>query len=398
MKVMMVCADPMGGHPAYVNEVVAALARRRDTDLSVDLVASVALDKRLRNPAYVIHDVLPAPPQRRGENGLVWRLKLAAALLRSERACLKWLKARGDFDAIHFQIVPWIAAPLFRGYRRMGVPLFATIHNVRPHRYAVSKTVEDAAMRSIWCQCDGLFVHSDVLRDEAATFLGPKHPPIFVVPHGVVRLPYDVPSVPLAERMSWRKALFFGEPRRNKGLHVFLAAMKSLEGYSLTVAGARDLREYWTKTIEPLVQELRRAGRRIDVTLEFVPDDRVASLFKEHSFVVLPYTQDFHAQSGILHLAMALETPVVATSVGGIPEIMARFPIGETAAPDDPAAFAAAVSRLYGRDVAALQRDLKTAAEAPLWDEMAQILSDAYVSIGLSAASKRSRSKTLAGR
>jgi glycosyltransferase involved in cell wall biosynthesis len=388
MKVMMISGDPGGGHAAYVNEVMAALARRQPKEVSVELIASKSLDPRFRNPAYVIHDVFPPTLRPRGENAAVWRIKLAAAILRSDRACLRWLRARHDCDALHFQTLSWFSVFQFWRYRRLGVPVFYTIHNVRPHRYVAPRVVEDAAMKSIWRQCAALFVHTEALKEETVAFLGRKHPPVFVAPHGLLRPSGNAPPTALVERLAWRKALFFGGIRRDKGLHTFLATMKNLDGVSLTIAGKPDRGDYWTKTVEPLVNELRAAGRRVDVTSEFIPDERVSALFKEHSFVVLPYTADFHAQSGILHLAMALETPVVASDVGGIAEVVERWHIGEMSPPDDPAALAAAVSRLWQRDPAQLEHDLKAAGETLSWDEMAQVLCDAYLSVGRSAASK----------
>ena len=94
----------------------------------------------------------------------------------------------------------------------------------------------------------------------------------------------------IEERLSWRKLLFFGAIRKNKGLDRLLDAMESLNDFSLTIAGEPSEPEYYRGEILPRIAKLRAAGVKIDLRPEFTPEERVGELFQGHSAVVLPYT------------------------------------------------------------------------------------------------------------
>jgi glycosyltransferase involved in cell wall biosynthesis len=63
-------------------------------------------------------------------------------------------------------------------------------------------------------------------------------------------------------------------------------------------------------------------------------------------------TSQFEGLPLALLEAMALELPVVATPVGGIPEVIEQGVSGELVAPDDAAGLVAACSRLLGEAAA----------------------------------------------
>src|SRR5207245_1496283 len=106
--------------------------------------------------------------------------------------------------------------------RRMGKRTLFTVHNIYPHRYPsiVPKAIYHRWLRSAYRLCDGLFVHTDRLATELSAFIGEGAPPIHVVPHGVWSVERSAgdraPSID--ERASWKRLLFFGQIRRNKGL------------------------------------------------------------------------------------------------------------------------------------------------------------------------------------
>jgi glycosyltransferase involved in cell wall biosynthesis len=382
VNVAMISFDPAGGHPLYVDAVLTALAGLDRPDLRGSLVAPRDLEVRFRNRPYPIHDVLPSSPQRGTAPRPIWRVRQAWHFLRTNVTCLRWLK-RQNLDVIHFQTFFWLSAPFVPRYRRLGIPLFLTIHNIRPHKYSapMPPSCEDALSRWMWRQYDGLFVHTDELRNEAIEFLGPHHPPIFVSPHGLFLPSGTTEFRSLRERFSWKKMLFFGNIRRDKGLHTALTAMKSLEGFHLTIAGERVEPAYWQTCIEPLLANLRTAGKSIEIIDRFVPEEETANLFARHSFVLLPYTPDFHSQSGVLHLAMGMNTPIVATDVGGIQEILSRCGAGETALPESADALVAAVTRLYTRDPADLEANLQAARERLSWSRAARVTAEAYETV-----------------
>jgi len=59
---------------------------------------------------------------------------------------------------------------------------------------------------------------------------------------------------------------------------------------------------------------------RFIVHNEFISEDRAADYFQRASVVVLPYIEA--SQSGVIPMAYSAAKPVVATTVGGLPEIV----------------------------------------------------------------------------
>ena len=70
-------------------------------------------------------------------------------------------------------------------------------------------------------------------------------------------------------------------------------------------------------------------------------------MFARHSAIVLPYTHDFTAQSGIVFVALAYELPVVASEAGGLRDLFDQFAIGTSFRQSTPQALALAVRSLY---------------------------------------------------
>ena len=190
-------------------------------------------------------------------------------------------------------------------------------------------------------------MHTDRLAEDLSKFLGNSHPPIQVVPHGVwtVRNAADVPK--LEERLKWKKLLFFGSIRRNKGLDLLLSAAEKLKDYSITIAGEPQERQYYETEVLPQIERLKAAGVKVDLRPKFTPDHEVGQLFASHSAVVLPYTKGFVVQSGVIFMALAYELPVVASEAGGMKDLFRDFKVGVTFKESTAEELAAAVTKLH---------------------------------------------------
>ena len=340
-----------GGHARYAWELATAMARHPRGDWRVELVSSRNLDDAFRQGDYPVHAVLP-PLSERSAFGTTagWAWNRLTHYPARERQFLDWLRARPDVTVVHLQEwKPWVAAGLVRRIRRTGKRVFYTVHNVLPHRYppGVPRRLMHHWVRRACRLCDGLFVHTERLASELARFLGERRPPITVVPHGVwtVRETGEVP--PLAGRLALKRLLFFGAIRRNKGLDLLLRALPRLPGYGLTIAGEPLEPDYFAAEVMPRVGALRSAGVAVDLLDRFVPDGEVGRLFSAHSAIVLPYTRQFVAQSGVVFLALAYGLPVVASTAGGLRDLLGEFPVGTSFGGDSPEALAAAVEDLH---------------------------------------------------
>jgi glycosyltransferase involved in cell wall biosynthesis len=362
-----------GGHARYARELMTALAKTGQRRYAFELVSSEDLEPQFRDVPYDTHPILPKLRARSEfSSGACWAFNRVTHYARREWRLLQWLKGRPDITAVHFQEwTPWIAAPLFRRIRAMGKKVFYTVHNVVPHRYParVPKKLMHRWIRQACRLTDGLFVHTDMLADELKRFLGPGNlPTISVVPHGVWTVPDAEDLPPIQQRLNEKKLLFFGTIRRNKGLDLLLRAAEKLPGYSITVAGYPLDRAYYHDEILPLVDKARAAGAKVELIGEFLPDEKVGPLFRAHGALVMPYTQGFAAQSGVMFMALAYELPVIASEVGGLRDLLSEYQIGTTFAQYTPDALASAVQALHaGASASELLRHMRAAKARFSW-------------------------------
>lgn len=349
--ICMYTPTPSGGHALYTKELMTALSQHATSEQRFELVTSEDLGEEFKTDQYPIHAILPKLSHRdEFPTKMAWAANRAMHYPRRELRLLSWLKNRPDIVGIHFQeYKPWLAGPLFWRLHRSGRKIYYTVHNIRPHVYppGIPKPLMDHWAHESWRACEGLFVHTKLLADELAELLGERRPPIYISPHGTWTLQHSCEIPSLSERLRWKRLLFFGTIRQNKGLDLLLAAAESLEGFSITIAGEVQDGHYFNQQILPQVKRLRENGVSVDVQDRFTPEAQVGPLFGRHSAIVLPYTPKFVAQSGVAFLALAHEMPVIASEVGGLRDLFSEFEIGATFSELTPAALAGAIRRFF---------------------------------------------------
>jgi glycosyltransferase involved in cell wall biosynthesis len=382
-RVCMFAPTADGGHARYVHELMSALVDRSGRSCRFELVTSTDLDERFWTDRYRINAILPALRHRDSfSTRMAWIAARLTHYARREMQFMRWLKERPDITAVHFQEwTPWLAAWMFERIRKMGKQVFYTVHNIVPHRYPafVPKPLMNHWIRRACNRANGLFVHTGQLAQQLAEFLGEPHPPIYVTPHGVWSVSERERGASTEERLSWKRLLFFGAIRRNKGVDLLLRAAPLLKDFSITIAGEPLERVYFHNEVLPLVRRLQADGLKIELRDQFLPEEGIGPLFAWHSAVVLPYTQQFTAQSGVVFLALAYELPVVASEAGGLHELMREHEIGTTFQGGAPEALAEAVRRLWEqRHPLRLQRELRAAQKRYSWDEAAEATLSGY--------------------
>lgn len=193
-------------------------------------------------------------------------------------------------------------------------------------------------------RADWILVHARTEQDEvrrrigkraliARTFL-PAHEMGGLVPtRGVARSWLNVKHE--------RVALFFGHVRPFKGLDVALEAWRQLEtNVLLLVAG-----EIWWGEAEEYRRMAAPLGDRVRFETRFIPDTEIADYFAVADVVVAPYRRE--AQSGVAMTAFHFGRPVIATRVGGIPEVVEDGVNGLLVKPVHPPSLAAAVDQFF---------------------------------------------------
>ncbi|MCA9754116.1 MAG: glycosyltransferase family 4 protein [Gemmatimonadetes bacterium] len=172
---------------------------------------------------------------------------------------------------------------------------------------------------------------SRFLRDKCIEF---GFPPDRVrwVPNGVVSPPTS------ASPAAGRGFLYAGRLSPEKGVMTAIDAVARNDRLQLTIAG--------TGPAEP---ELRRHAARVApgrVTFRgFVSRDEVEALARESRALVVPSRWWENAPLSVLE-GLAVGIPIVATSLGGLPELVRPEETGLLVPPGDPAALAEALVRL----------------------------------------------------
>ena len=219
-----------------------------------------------------------------------------------------------------------------------SIPHVVTTHSLEPLRpwkaeqlgggYAISKFCEQTAIEA----ADAVIAVSKGMRQDVLDCY-PKVDPsrVHVIHNGIdpevykpqpsesalVRLGVD-PSVPFA--------LFAGRVTRQKGLHLLLAAAHRIDPrYQLViVASSPDTPEIGAEVAE-LAERVRSERGNLVWIGRFIPLEDLIHLYTGAAVFVCP---SVYEPFGLVNLeAMACETAVVASRVGGIPEIVVE---GET--------------------------------------------------------------------
>ena len=133
--------------------------------------------------------------------------------------------------------------------------------------------------------------------------------------------------------------LFFGLIRPYKGLGVLIDALSHLPSHhKLLVAG--ECYENWS-VYQAQIDE-HGLQDRVQLHLEFIPDNLVPVFMQACDNVVLPYLDA--SQSGVTALALHHERRVVASDVGDLGTSIVPNLTGRLVPPDQPAALAEALS------------------------------------------------------
>lgn len=245
-----------------------------------------------------------------------------------------------------------------------GIPLVVTVHSLEPLRpwkreqlgggYDLSTWVERTALQT----ADAVIAVSQGTRDDVLRHFDVPADRIHVIHNGIdAEFFAPDPATDALERYGVDPAvpyvLFVGRITRQKGIVHLVRALRDLDPEIGVVlcAGQPDTPEI-AREMEEGVAEARAHRSSLVWIPEMVSRTDVRQLYSHASLFACP---SVYEPFGIINLeAMACETPVVASAVGGIPEVVVD---GETGllvplalSPDDP--MSPADPDRYARDLA----------------------------------------------
>jgi glycosyltransferase involved in cell wall biosynthesis len=240
-----------------------------------------------------------------------------------------------DPDVLHLQQGHlWFnfTLPLLRRY-----PLVLTVHDPQHHLGddGARKTPQ-FVMNYGFRRAAHIIVHAQQMKNAVMSVCHISGETIHVIPHVV--LGDDTAHNQIQEQD--HLVLFFGRIWEYKGLEYLIRAEPLITAQvpdaKIVIAGqGEDFVRY---------RRLMTHPDRFSIYNYYVSDEKRAEFFRQASVVVLPYVEA--SQSGVIPLAYTFSKPVVATTVGGLPEMVDEGKTGYLVPPRDENSLAEAVVRL----------------------------------------------------
>ena len=261
-------------------------------------------------------------------------------------------------DVVHFQnghMYFNLIMPLLKKF-----PLVITIHDVQQHlgdheARLTPQSIMDFGFR----RADRVIVHGRDLVQSVNAKLGFDPSRIHVLPH--IAIGEQAAPLPISD--DGRSILFFGRIWQYKGLEYLIRAMPRVreefpEARCVIAGRGEDLEHYRQWMTDPSAFEVHN---------DWISDERRSEMFANCSMVVLPYIEA--SQSGVIPIAYAFEKPVIATRIGGLPDMVDDGRTGLLVPPGDVDSLAEAMLRLLRDRTARIE--MGRAGKRKLGDECA---------------------------
>lgn len=303
-----------GGAGVHVTELVPRL--RRFAEVSVHCMGA-------RRYNAVVHQPDPA-------------LEAANAAIQMMSAQLRMADAVGQVDVVHSHtwytgLAGHLAATLY------GIPHVLTAHSLEPRRPWKAEQLGGGYRLSSWSERNAMTdadaviaVSAGMRRDVLDAYPAIDPARVHVVHNGIDAEvwhpgPPAADSRPILDELGvvddMPIAVFVGRITRQKGVAHLLAAARHIDpGIQLVLcAGEPDTRQLEAEVADAVAGLRRRRGNVFWVR-EMLPTEQIRQLLAAATVFVCP---SVYEPLGIVNLeAMACGTAVVASDVGGIPEVV----------------------------------------------------------------------------
>jgi glycosyltransferase involved in cell wall biosynthesis len=229
-----------------------------------------------------------------------------------------------EFDLLHFHDEGDLSLPLSAS--RIKKPRIISCHSLA---YTVNFYFEHTLARRLFTSCADLFHVFSTVDEKNLMRLGVQKNRVRIIPSGI-----DVASFNCKEKLTRDKVriVTLGRLQRTKGIIVLLKAFnllrKNCQNVELLIGGKVWEPEYYRELVE-----YRKAANLEEVRFTGFVNDSASFLLQADIFVLPSLEETF---GGVNMEAMAACLPIVASSVGGIPEYVIDNQTGFLVPPGDP--------------------------------------------------------------
>lgn len=252
---------------------------------------------------------------------------------------------------VHYQ---WVKIPIFDLFimlllKSLRIATVYTAHNILPHQ---ERFYHKWIFKAVYKRFDKIIVHSNNDKKKILALCSMGREKVRVIFHGDYM--FFAQKFPITQTKARtvlgipqeaKVALFFGPIAKYKGLEYLLRAfeqvIKRFPSAMVVVAGrpSPDFSQY-----RHLMSGLGLTTHSM-TDLRYVPLEDVSSYFAAADVVVTPYLATY--QSGVVQMAYAFAVPVVATAVGGLPEVVEDGETGYLVPPRDERALCDAIMKMF---------------------------------------------------
>lgn len=297
-----------------------------------------------------------------------------------------WLKTAHKINAINpdLVIIQWwhpYFAPCYQAITRhikKGIKVLFVCHNVFPHeRFPMDRLLTRKTLK----HGDLFVVHSTQDENDIKTIIPNATYKKTVLPtynaFKMQNMSKEQARDILKKNNDEKLLLFFGFVRKYKGLQYLLEAMPEIvannSNCTLMVVGdfGDDKKEY----LELITKN--QTTSKVEIYDGYIPDKEVEKFFAACDLVVLPYISA--TQSAIVQVAYGFEKPVIATNVGGLPDVVEDGKTGYLIEAESSKAISDAVHNFFENDNAyRFHENVKKEAYRFSWDRMTECIEELY--------------------
>ncbi|MGB9635970.1 MAG: glycogen synthase [Thermoplasmata archaeon] len=263
--------------------------------------------------------------------------------------------------------------------------LIATVHSLEPLRPWKAEQLGKGYNLSVWMEktglenCDRIIAVSQEMKKDIERVYGISSEKIVVIHNGIDLTKYTKKESPeLLANLGVKKPyiLFVGRLTRQKGIFELVEAMKKIRQKLVLVTGKPD-----TKEVEKELAEKLQGSENILWINRMLSEEEIIALYSSAQLFVCP---SIYEPFGIIILeAMACGTPVVASAVGGIKEIIEHGKNGILVEPGNVEALAEAINRVLSEEELhhRLVREGRRRAEEFAWERIAEKTFNLYTKV-----------------
>ena len=202
--------------------------------------------------------------------------------------------------------------------RRSDTPIVWTVHNLSTHDTLYPRLDRFLRMIAAKIICDKIIIHCKFAEGEVINKYNLSDNKTTVIPHGNFyrypnkRKPLDIPD-------QYYCYLHFGSIKPYKGTLELIKEFNSVadESDRLLIMGGIGNESYVEK-----IKNAASSDKKVMTKFGYIPNEDFNSIANDVDAVVLPYTDIL--TSGVAHLALSFQLPVVAPRTGCLPETIPK--------------------------------------------------------------------------